>query len=80
MSEQDKIIVKEPKVGNKFFQVTVQIDSENDKGKIKKIKEVHLVEGVNPTEVESKVAKEMEGTIFDWEIAKIEISKIISVY
>lgn len=79
MSET-KLDIKEPKQGNKFYTVTIQIESENDRGKVKKIKEVHLVEAVSPTEVENKVAKEMEGTMFSWEIAKIEISKIVIVY
>lgn len=80
MSTEKDIKVLEPKVGNKFFTVTIQIESENEKGKVKKIKEVHLVEGVSPSDVETKVAKEMEGTMFDWEIVKIEISKITIVY
>lgn len=80
MSTEKDIKVLEPKVGNKFFTVTIQVESENDRGKVKKIKEIHLVEGVSPTNVEAKVGKEMEGTIFNWEIVKIEISKISIVY
>ena len=64
-----------------FFAVTVEIEEEDSEtGKVKKIKEEHLVDGRNVTDVESKVAKEMDGIISPWKIVKCQTSKIISVY
>ena len=49
-----------------FYSVTVQIDQEDpETGKLKKIKEDHLVDGRNVTEVEKKVKDWMEGTMYD---------------
>ena len=64
-----------------FFQVTVVVNIEDpETGKEKKQKEIHLVDAVSPSDVEQKVAKEMEGTMWDWEITKMERSKIQIVY
>jgi len=64
-----------------FFAVTVEIEEEDSEtGKTKKIKEEHLVDGRNVTDVESKVAKEMDGIVSPWKIVKCQTSKIISVY
>lgn len=64
-----------------FFQVSVVVNIEDpETGKEKKQKEIHLVDAVSPSDVEQKVAKEMEGTMWDWEITKMERSKIHIVY
>lgn len=67
-----------------FWQVTVAVDTEveGSKGetKIKTIKEVSLVDGVNPTDVEKKVAEAMKGTMQEWRILSMSESKIQYVY
>lgn len=64
-----------------FYQVTVVVEVEDpESGKVKKQKELHLVDAVSPTDVETKVAKEMEGTMWDWEITAMTRSKIQVVY
>ena len=64
-----------------FYSVTVEIQSEDpETGKIKKIKEDHLVDGRNVTEVENKVKEWMEGTMYEWKITKCQTSKVIAVY
>lgn len=64
---------------NMFFQVTVEVDTETEKG-IKKVKEIHLVDAVSPADVDAKVAQMMEGTMFAWRISSLSISKISIVY
>lgn len=64
---------------NMFFQVTVEVDTETEKG-IKKVKEIHLVDAVSPADVDAKVAQMMEGTMFSWRISSLSISKISVVY
>ena len=79
--EKDDQIVVTPKEGNSFYSVTIEIEEEDDKGKIKKVKEEHLVDGRNVTDVESKVHEQMEGTTMaQWKITKCQTSKIILVY
>ncbi len=61
-----------------FFKAIVKLEFEDDKGRIKTKKEEYLVDAVNPTDVEVKINKEMEGA-GDFEITNISQTKIISV-
>lgn len=73
--------IKKMSPAHAFYQVAVVVEMEDpETGKVKKIKEMHLVDGVSPTEVETKVAKEMEGTMWEWEIVAMTKSKIQVVY
>ena len=73
--------IKKMNPAHAFYQVAVVVEMEDpETGKVKKIKEMHLVDGVSPTEVETKVAKEMEGTMWEWEIVAMTKSKIQVVY
>lgn len=75
----DEITTQSPK--DKYYIVTVLIEGENpDNGKPKKFKEIHLVDAVCPTEVEKKVGKVMDGTIFPWRIINMSENKIQYVY
>lgn len=66
---------------DRFYQVTIQIEVEDENtGKLKKCKEIHLVDAKNTNEVASKVSKEMQFRLEDWEIVSISISKIGCVY
>ena len=66
---------------DRFYQVTIEIENEDETtGKFKKYKEVHLVDAKDTNEVASKVEKEMQGCLGDWEIVSISISKIGCVY
>ena len=79
MAEKNDVEVLEPQYG--FYQVVIEIAQEDEEsGKVKKVKEVHLVDGINPTDVEQKVGKEMEGTMWEWKIIQMATSKIICVY
>ena len=79
MSSIDEAVTITPQYG--FFSVTVEIlEDDPETGKIKKVKEEHLVDGRNCTEVEHKVKKEMEGVASDWKIVKCQTSKISVVY
>ena len=66
---------------DRFYQVTIEIEKEDETtGKLKKCKEVHLVDAKDTNEAASKVQKEMQGCLGDWEIISISISKIGCVY
>lgn len=68
-----------------FYEVSIDVfmEVENPKtGKVsvKKVKETHLIDAKDPKEVQDKVVKEMEGSIYEWKIASIKLSKISVVY
>jgi len=72
--------VIEPRTGCKFYNVVVEVLTEDEKGKVKKTKFKHLVDAVNPTEVEKKVAEYMGLGTSDYQITNIQLDKIISVF
>ena len=65
---------------NRFYTATVQIETEDEKGKIKKTKEQHLVDAKDPSDARMKIIEMMSGTMFDWDITSIQLSKISCVY
>ena len=71
---------------DRFYQVTIKVEIEDENtGKLKKCKEVHLVDAKDTNEAVSKVSKEMQGCYMqgcfeNWEIVSISISKINCVY
>ena len=81
MANYDDSVTVAPKEGNVFYKVTVEImEEDSDTGKIRKVKEEHLVDGINCTEVEKKVKDQMQGTMAEWKITNCQVSKIILVY
>jgi hypothetical protein len=54
-----------------YWQVTVQFETENDRGRIQKTREVYLVDAMSGTEA--------EGTIDNFKITSLVESKIIKV-
>lgn len=70
-----------PADGKVFYNVQVEIVTEDpETGKQKKVKEEHLVDGRDATEVEAKVKDEMGMAMGDWKITKLAVSKISLVY
>lgn len=63
---------------NQYFKCVVKVEYEDAKGRVKFRKEEYLVNALNPTDVEVKITKEMEGS-GEFEIASIVQTKIISV-
>lgn len=64
-----------------FWEVQIEVEQEDSEtGKVKKVKEVHLVDGVSVTDIEKKVAEEMKGTMWDWKIVSCKQSRIGLVY
>lgn len=61
-----------------YYKVCVKVEFENDKGQVKYRKEEYLVSAVNPTDVETQIVKEMEGS-GDFEIVSIVLTKILAV-
>ena len=66
---------------NKFYQVNVEVKSENDKGKIQKIREQYMANAVSCLDAETIVTKKFvdEGSILDFKIVSVKETKILEV-
>ena len=65
---------------NKFYEVSVKIEFEDNKGRIKKEVKKYLIDAADTNQAEKNTMKLMEGTMFDWEIVGINLSKISEIY
>lgn len=64
-----------------FWEVQIEVEQEDSEtGKVKKVKEVHLVDARDPQEVQTKVLEEMKTTMWDWSITSCKKSKVNLVY
>lgn len=61
-----------------YWLVTVQLQFENDKGRIQKVREQYLVDAISATDAEAKIYKEFEGES-DFNVVGVNRSKIIKV-
>ena len=66
---------------NKFYQVNVEIKSENDKGKIQKIREQYMANAISCLDAETIVTKKFvdEGNTLDFKIVSVKETKILEV-
>jgi hypothetical protein len=66
----------------KFYSVTVAIEVEDAKGKIKKQKENYLVDAMSVTEAEAKLVKKFvaEAVKLEYEVVKVSETNIIEVF
>ena len=61
-----------------WYTVTIQFAVEDEQtGKIKKIKENYLPKAISVTDAEASVINDLEGTMGDFRILKIDESKIV---
>ena len=65
---------------NKFYEVSVAISEEDNKGRIKKNVVKYLIDAPDTRGAENNTMKLMKGTMSDWEIIGINISKIKEIY
>ena len=65
---------------NRYYEVLVSLEVEDDKGRIKKQNVKYLVDAADTTMAEKHTIKLMEGTMYDWEIVGINLSKIKEVF
>ena len=71
--------VMEPQYG--FWETVVEVSQEDSEtGKVKKVKEVHLIDAQDPTQVQEKCMEEMKGTMWDWRIVSTKQSKVNLIY
>jgi hypothetical protein len=63
---------------NQFWTVTVQLEIENDRGRVQKVKENYLVDAVSATDAEAKIYKEFTGES-NFSVTGVNKSKIIKV-
>jgi len=61
-----------------YYKAVVKVEYEDDKDRVKFRKENYLVNAVNPTDVEVKVNKEMQG-YGDFEIVSIVLTNILAI-
>ena len=66
----------------KFYSVTVAIEIEDAKGKIKKQKENYLVDALSVTEAETKLVNKFtkEAVKLEYEVIKVSETNIIEVF
>lgn len=65
---------------DKYWLVVVETKEEDEKGKIKKNREKHLVDAFDVKGVEAKVKEMMEGETREWNIKSVSLAGIIEVY
>lgn len=63
-----------------FYDVIVSMIIVDEKGREKKSNEKYLVDASNIVEAEKNVTKLLDGTMSDWEIVSISVSKIKEVW
>ena len=63
-----------------FYDVVVSMIIVDDKGREKKSNEKYLVDASNIVEAEKNVTKLLDGTMSDWEIVSISVSKTKEVW
>ena len=63
-----------------FYDVVVSMIIVDDKGKEKQSNEKYLVDASNIVEAEKNVTKLLDGTMSDWEIVSISVSKTKEVW
>ena len=66
----------------KYYAVTVAVEIEDAKGKIKKQKEQYLVDALSCTEAEAKLVKKFvkDAVQLEYEVIKVSETKIIEVF
>lgn len=66
-----------------YFNVTIKVEKETEdaKGrpKVKVVRELYLVDAVNPTEAEAKMHKHLQGSMDEFEVVSIALNKVIEV-
>ena len=63
-----------------FYDVVVSMIIVDEKGREKKSNEKYLVDASNIVEAEKNVTKLLDGTMSDWEIISISVSKTKEVW
>lgn len=63
-----------------WYTVTIQFAVEDEQtGRVKKIKENYLTKAMSVTDAEASVIKDLEGTMGEFRILKIDESKFVRV-
>ena len=60
-----------------YYKTTVKIAYETNKGALKYKSESYIVYAISPTDVEAKLAKELNGE--DYEIKNISVTNIVGI-
>lgn len=61
-----------------YWTVTVQLEHENDRGRIQRVKEQYLVNAISATDAEAKIYSDFEGES-NFSVVGVMQSKIIKV-
>ncbi len=66
----------------KYYAVTVAVEVEDAKGKIKKQREQYLVDALSVTEAEAKLVNKFvsEGVNLEYEVVKVSETRILEVF
>lgn len=64
---------------SKLYVVTIKIETINEKGKVKNVKENYIVNGSNTSEATNFIKEFMKGTLADWKISSIKETNYIGM-
>jgi hypothetical protein len=66
-----------------YFNVTIRVEKESEdaKGrpKVKVVRELYIVDAVNPTEAEAKIHTHLKGSTEEFEVVSITLNKVIEI-
>lgn len=62
-----------------YYEVQIEIKTESESGKVRKVKESYLVEALSVVEAESNLTKDFEQYPNDWTVKSVKESKITRV-
>jgi len=62
-----------------YFDVKIEFKTEDDNGKVKKVKETYLVEAVSVTDAEAIVTKKFEGGMSDFKVSSVSEKKYMDI-
>jgi len=60
-----------------YYKATVKVQFEDKKGNVKFKREAYIVSAISPTDVEAKIAKELNTG--DYEIVGINVTNIVDI-
>lgn len=62
---------------NQYYRAVIKVSFEDKKGNLKYRKEPYIVEAISPTDVETKLAKQLGTT--DYELVAVSLTNIVDI-
>jgi hypothetical protein len=62
-----------------YYEVKVQFEFDNGKGKTQKKTEAYLVDAMSVTEAEARIVEHFKSSVVEYEVKSASVSKIVEV-